>query len=339
MIMDEVGINQRYVSEEKIVTTFQLQYSNDSDDNRIQKDEDHNSNDNVFGEVDLIQLQVRGHRGKGKKGRVRGKPQSQALPLLSSHRLIQEGTYCNLKVPEQRRGKPGAANWTINPSAQSFRIKQITGWSDFNFGSSMDIDMEQMIERDLIQTLPTTNDGPIVSTVSPQLGTASWRAGGKIVSAFAAQHANTDNMNYGNEMNIPQQGHLAAQGADFLGFQPLIGQEQEQSEDEPEQDQGQLDLNNLPDNSQNEGPPGLYNKPDGAKRIMATLIYAPKIIYMDCTTDYQFCRANWNHNLYANSQSTLRHNSAVIIIHIISTACDYIYKSSQSLCLVTISSI
>ncbi|KAA6403182.1 MAG: hypothetical protein EZS28_001308 [Streblomastix strix] len=58
-------------------------------------------------------------------------------------------------------------------------------------------------------------------------------------------------------MNIPQQDHLAAQRADGLGFQPLMGPEQEQSEDKPEHDQDQLDLNNLPDNPENEGPPGL----------------------------------------------------------------------------------
>ncbi|KAA6367071.1 MAG: hypothetical protein EZS28_037400, partial [Streblomastix strix] len=45
--------------------------------------------------------------------------------------------------------------------------------------------------------------------------------------------------------------------ADDLGFQPLMGPEQEQFEEEPKQDQGQLDLNNLPDNPENERPPGL----------------------------------------------------------------------------------
>ncbi|KAA6376893.1 MAG: hypothetical protein EZS28_027578, partial [Streblomastix strix] len=69
------------------------------------------------------------------------------------------------------------------------------------------------------------------------------------------QRANIQHVNGGKEMYIPQQGHLAAQRADGLGFQPLIGQEQEQSEDEPVQDQGQPDLINLPDNPQNEGQP------------------------------------------------------------------------------------
>ncbi|KAA6374845.1 MAG: hypothetical protein EZS28_029629 [Streblomastix strix] len=36
-----------------------------------------------------------------------------------------------------------------------------------------------------------------------------------------------------------------------------MGPEQEQSEEELKQDQHQLDLNNLPDNPGNEGPPGL----------------------------------------------------------------------------------
>ncbi|KAA6388483.1 MAG: hypothetical protein EZS28_015990 [Streblomastix strix] len=107
----------------------------------------------------------------------------------------------------------------------------------------MDIDMEQIMERDLTQKQPTTIDGLIVTTALPQLGDA--------------QRANIQHQNDGNEMNIPQHGHLAAQGADGLGFQPLMGPEQEQSEDEPEHDQGQLDLNNLPDNPGNEGPLGL----------------------------------------------------------------------------------
>ncbi|KAA6399997.1 MAG: hypothetical protein EZS28_004473 [Streblomastix strix] len=181
---------------------------------QITTDDDYDSNDDVFSEVNLIQLQVRGPRGRGKKSR--GIKQSK------------------LEDPGQRRGKTGAANETINSSAQSSHMKQIAGGSDFNFGSSMDIDMEQMMQRDLTQTLHSSNDGPIVSTALPQLGT-----------------------NDENEMNILQQGHLAAQRADGLGFQLLIGQEQEQSEDDPEQDQGQLDLNNLPDDPGNEGPPGL----------------------------------------------------------------------------------
>ncbi|KAA6363396.1 MAG: hypothetical protein EZS28_041077, partial [Streblomastix strix] len=123
----------------------------------------------------------------------------------------------------------------------------------------------------------TTDDGPIVSTPPPQLRTVSWHAGRETASVFAVQRANIQHAIDQNEMNIPQQGHLAAQSIDFLGFQPVIGQEQEQSEDEPEQDQSQLDLNNLPDNSEIEGPQGLYNKMDGAKRIMATLSHASNL--------------------------------------------------------------
>ncbi|KAA6375536.1 MAG: hypothetical protein EZS28_028936 [Streblomastix strix] len=180
---------------------------------------------------------------------------------------IQESTQSKLKVPGQRRGKTGAANGTINPSAQSSRIKQIAGGSDFNFGSSMDIDMEHMMERDLIQTQPTTNDGPIVSTAPYQLRTASQHAGGDTANVFEAQYANIQHVNDGNDMYVPQQGHLVAQGAGGLGFQFLMGPEQEQSEDEPEQDQGQQDLNILPDNPGNEGPTGLHKKQEGAKRI------------------------------------------------------------------------
>ncbi|KAA6359158.1 MAG: hypothetical protein EZS28_045315 [Streblomastix strix] len=220
----------------------------------MQRDDDDDSNDDVFGESDLIELQVRGRRGKRKKNRGRGKAQSQTQPLLSSHQPIQGSTQSKLKVPGQRRGKTGAANGTINPNAQSSRIKQIAGESDFNLGSSMDIDMEQMMERDLTQTQLTTNDGPIISTATAQLGTASWHAGGENVNIFAAQRANIEHQNNGNEMNIPQQGHLAAYGADGAGFQPLIGQEQELSEDGLEQDQGQLDLNIIPDNPGNEIP-------------------------------------------------------------------------------------
>ncbi|KAA6387709.1 MAG: hypothetical protein EZS28_016762 [Streblomastix strix] len=94
--------------------------------------------------------------------------------------------------------------------------KQIAGGSDFNFRSGMDIDMEQMMERDLTQTQSTTNDGPIVSTAPPQLGTASLLAGGDTANIFAAQCANIQHLYDGNEMNIPQQGHIAAQGAEGL---------------------------------------------------------------------------------------------------------------------------
>ncbi|KAA6361281.1 MAG: hypothetical protein EZS28_043193 [Streblomastix strix] len=216
----------------QIPSQDQQEYSNELNQYQMQRDDDHDSNGDAFGESDLIELQVRGRRGTGKKNRGRGKAQSQTQPLLSSYQPIQGGTKSKLKVPGQRRGKTGAANGTINPSAQSSRIKQNAGGSDFNLGSSMDIDMDQMMERDLTQTQPTTNDGPYYINCPTLTGD-------------------------GIMMNIPQQGHRAAQRPDGLGFQPLMGPEQEQSEDEPEHDQGQLDLNNLPDNPGNEGPPGL----------------------------------------------------------------------------------
>ncbi|KAA6393335.1 MAG: hypothetical protein EZS28_011139, partial [Streblomastix strix] len=129
----------------QIPSQDQQDYSNELDQYQMQRDDDHDSNDDVFGEPDLIELQVRGRRGRGKKNRDRGKAQSQTQPLLSSHQPIQGSTQSKLKVPGQRHGKTGAANGTINPSAQSSRIKQIAGGSDFNLGSSMDIDMEQMM--------------------------------------------------------------------------------------------------------------------------------------------------------------------------------------------------
>ncbi|KAA6374846.1 MAG: hypothetical protein EZS28_029630 [Streblomastix strix] len=158
--------------------------------------EHHNSNDDVFGEPGLIQLQVRDHRGRGKKKKDKGKAQSQAQLLLTSHQLIQESMQSKLQVLGQMLGKTGAANETKNPSAQSSRINQIAGWSDYNFGSSMDMDMEQMMERDLTQTQSTTNDGLVIPTASSQLGTASWHAGGETTGVIAAQRANIESMNF-----------------------------------------------------------------------------------------------------------------------------------------------
>ncbi|KAA6401978.1 MAG: hypothetical protein EZS28_002492 [Streblomastix strix] len=154
------------------------------------------------------------------------------IPKPSVH---QKRTSSKFKVPEQKRQKTGAVNETINSNAQSSRIKQIAGRSDINFGSNMDIDMEQMMERDLIHKQRITNDGPIVSK--------------------AQTYANIQHLNDVNETNIPQRGHLAAQSAHGLGFHPLIGQEQERYEDEPEQDQSQQNLSNLPDNLEKEGQP------------------------------------------------------------------------------------
>ncbi|KAA6404124.1 MAG: hypothetical protein EZS28_000352 [Streblomastix strix] len=84
-------------------------------------------------------------------------------------------------------------------------------------------------------------------------------------SVFTAQRANIKHQNNGNEMNIPQQAHLAAQRADGPGFQPLIYQGQEQSEVDTEQDQGQLDLNTLSDKPENESPPGLTQETETSR--------------------------------------------------------------------------
>ncbi|KAA6386411.1 MAG: hypothetical protein EZS28_018058, partial [Streblomastix strix] len=252
----------------------QQEYSNNSDDNRIQRDVDHNSNDDVFGKADQIELQVRDHSGRVMKSRSRGKAQSQAQPVLSNHRPIQESTQFKLKFSVQRRGRTGTANGTIGPSEQSSHIKQIAGGSNYNFGSSMEIDIEKMMERDLTLTQRTTNDGPIVSTAPPQLVTESWNAGGDTANVFAAQHANIQHLNDGNEMNIPQQAHLAAQGVDGLGFQPLMDPEQEKSEDEPEQDQGQLDLTIFQIIQKMKAHLGQQKNPDGTKRIKATSNHA-----------------------------------------------------------------
>ncbi|KAA6376486.1 MAG: hypothetical protein EZS28_027985 [Streblomastix strix] len=99
--------------------------------------------------------------------------------------------------------------------------------------------------------------GPIVSTASTQLRTAPQHAGRETASVFAAQRENIYLLKDNNEMNIPQQGRLAAQGAEGIGLQPKIDQEQEQSEDGPEQDQGQQNFNNLPDKQENESSLGL----------------------------------------------------------------------------------
>ncbi|KAA6394424.1 MAG: hypothetical protein EZS28_010048 [Streblomastix strix] len=112
----------------------------------------------------------------------------------------EENTQSKLKIPGQRHWNTGEVNGTMNTSTQSSRIKQITGWVDYNFGST------------------------------------SWHTEGETAIVFEAYRTTL---------------------ADGFGFQPLIGQEQEQSEDEPEQELGQLDLNNFPDNPEIDGPPGL----------------------------------------------------------------------------------
>ncbi|KAA6385852.1 MAG: hypothetical protein EZS28_018621, partial [Streblomastix strix] len=201
---------------------------------------------------------------KQESKKVKNERQKQTQSTISSiTHFFQSSTYQGKyaiqvkSLSGQRRGKTGAANGTINPSAQSSDIKQITSGRDLNLGLRIDIEMEQMMERDLTQTQPTTNDGSIISTVPPQLWTAPWHAGRETASVFAAQHENIQLLKDGNEMNIPQQGHLEAQGAYGLGFQTMIDLMQIQSENESEQDQDQQDLSNLPDNLENESPSGL----------------------------------------------------------------------------------
>ncbi|KAA6358195.1 MAG: hypothetical protein EZS28_046278, partial [Streblomastix strix] len=65
--------NQYIDNHSQIPSQDQQKYSNDFDQNQMQRDDDHDSNDDVFGDADLIELQVRGRRGRGKKNRGRGK--------------------------------------------------------------------------------------------------------------------------------------------------------------------------------------------------------------------------------------------------------------------------
>ncbi|KAA6355788.1 MAG: hypothetical protein EZS28_048686, partial [Streblomastix strix] len=59
--------NQYIDNLSQIPSQDQQEYSNDIDQYQMQRDDDHDSNDDVFGEPDLIELQVRGRRGRGKK--------------------------------------------------------------------------------------------------------------------------------------------------------------------------------------------------------------------------------------------------------------------------------
>ncbi|KAA6396716.1 MAG: hypothetical protein EZS28_007753 [Streblomastix strix] len=227
----------------QIPSQDQQEYFNELNQYQMQRDDDHDSNDDVFGESDLIELQVRGRRGRGKKNRV-----------INLFREVRSVSQKSLDRGAGRLELPmGLQIPAPNLLVQNRSLVGVT----FFLGSNMDKDMEQMMERDLTQTQPTTNDGSIISTAPSKLGTASWHAGGENVNIFAAQRANIEHQNNGNEMNIPQQGHFAAQRADGLRFQLLMGLEQEQSEDEPEHDLGQLNLNNLSENPGNEGPSGL----------------------------------------------------------------------------------
>ncbi|KAA6387666.1 MAG: hypothetical protein EZS28_016809 [Streblomastix strix] len=81
-----------------------------SDDNHMQRDEKHIINDDIFGQTE------------------------------------SEGMQSELQISGQRRCRRTSTNETINPSAQSSRIKQIAGGNDYNIGSSMDIDIEQVTQ-------------------------------------------------------------------------------------------------------------------------------------------------------------------------------------------------
>ncbi|KAA6402474.1 MAG: hypothetical protein EZS28_002008 [Streblomastix strix] len=167
----------QYIDDLSQIPSYDLQEkSNDSDDNPIQRNKDHNSNHDVFGKVDLIQLQ--------------GSTQSK------------------LKVPEQRRWWTRQVNGIININTQSSRIKQIAGGSDFNLGSSMDIDMEQMKERDLTQTQSITNEGSVISIAISQLGKVSLYGRGETASVFAIYRVNIGGINLASEIIIPQHGRL-----------------------------------------------------------------------------------------------------------------------------------
>ncbi|KAA6363032.1 MAG: hypothetical protein EZS28_041441, partial [Streblomastix strix] len=76
--------NQYIDNLSQISSQDQQEYSNDLDQYQIQIDDDHDSNDDVFGDADLIELQVRGRRGRGKKNRGRGVVKAFA-PSLQIH--------------------------------------------------------------------------------------------------------------------------------------------------------------------------------------------------------------------------------------------------------------
>ncbi|KAA6365780.1 MAG: hypothetical protein EZS28_038694 [Streblomastix strix] len=121
----------------------------------------------------------------------------------------------------------------------------------------MDIDMEQMTEMDLTQVQLIIKSGIEIFTAPVELGRAPRHARENIADVFAAQSANIQHMNDGNEIILLQKCYLAAQRADDFIFQPLLGQKLEQFKEEPEHDRCLLDLNKLPDNPINVGQPGL----------------------------------------------------------------------------------
>ncbi|KAA6382323.1 MAG: hypothetical protein EZS28_022150, partial [Streblomastix strix] len=63
--------NQYIDNLSQIPSQDQQEYSNNFDQYQMQRDDDHDSNDDVFREVNLKQLHVRDHRGRGKKNRGR----------------------------------------------------------------------------------------------------------------------------------------------------------------------------------------------------------------------------------------------------------------------------
>ncbi|KAA6379139.1 MAG: hypothetical protein EZS28_025334, partial [Streblomastix strix] len=76
---------------------------------------------------------------------VKRKKSPRYVQFSSSSR--DGNTQSKLKVPGQKRRKNGRVDGTINLSTQFSLIKLIAGGSDFNFGSNMDIDMKQKMER------------------------------------------------------------------------------------------------------------------------------------------------------------------------------------------------
>ncbi|KAA6313955.1 MAG: hypothetical protein EZS28_055664, partial [Streblomastix strix] len=60
-----IGFNpNQYIDDlNQIPSQDQQEYNNELDQYQMQRNDEHDSNDDVFGEADLIELQVRGRRG------------------------------------------------------------------------------------------------------------------------------------------------------------------------------------------------------------------------------------------------------------------------------------
>ncbi|KAA6396366.1 MAG: hypothetical protein EZS28_008112 [Streblomastix strix] len=144
----------------------------------------------------------------------------------------------------------------LQPSNQQQQITIRPQPQIYQLSTQSSISTSQSSETTSSNIIPTTSDGHIVLTALLQLWTVSLHAGGETANVFKAQRAIIQQFNDGNEMIQLQKGHQAAQGADGLGFQPLMGPEQEQSEDEPEKDKGYLDINNFSDIQDKEGSSG-----------------------------------------------------------------------------------